>query len=109
MNIIPLFSGGSSTSTSMLAGDLINFKTSYNYEALAWELDLSDINGNVLAAGLMLFPNVNIIKPYPILFSKYGALVPIEQNIGDYQNPTSLGNTLILLWYPVGESMVLPT
>lgn len=109
MNIIPLFSDGSTTTTSTLAGDIIGIRSCYNYSALAWQIDLSDIKGNNLLAGLMLFPNIDLLKPFPAISAKYGSLIPVEKNLDDYKNPNSLGNSLILLWYPVGEEVVIPT
>jgi hypothetical protein len=80
----------------------------FNYSAAAWSLDILDTNDNMIVAGLMMTPYVDILKPYLELKQQLGSLVPIENRVGDYKIPQSLGFNLQLVWYPVGVPVVLP-
>lgn len=106
--IIPLQNNGMTISTVDLSTVLIQFTTKYNYAAACWVLDIFDSMGTLMLAGLMLIPNIDILKPYTALKETLGALVLIEQNKGDYMSPDLLGINTVLLWYPPGVNIVLP-
>lgn len=108
MNYIPLSNKGGSKITIPLVDSLITFRTCYNYSAECWVLDLLDTAGEVLLAGLMLVPNVDIMHPYPSLQEEIGSLVLVEKNEDDYKDAELLGSTTKLLWFAPGEEIELP-
>jgi hypothetical protein len=71
-------------------------------------MDILDSLGNLMLAGLMLVPNVDILKPYTAIKESLGSLVLVEVNAGDYQFPDLLGINTALVWFPSGTEVVLP-
>lgn len=108
-NILPLECLGGCTQSFNLGSVSISVTTKFNYTMSCWVIDILDANQNLLIAGLPLVPNVDILTPYPDMTSLIGALVPIENNVGDYKNLYNLGSNLQLLWFPVGTKVSLPT
>lgn len=84
------------------------FVTKFNHKILAWILDIQDVDENVLIAGLLLRPDADILIPYPQLKKDIGSLVIVEKQDNDYQDSDKLGTDVLLLWYPPGETVVLP-
>ena len=97
--------GGTSTSVDMGTA-VYSFLVRYNYSARCWSLDISDAQGDVLAAGLMLVPGVDLLRPYPALRESIGGLTIYEKADGDYQSDSKLGTDVKLIWFPVGEEVV---
>lgn len=108
-NILPLEYTGEGHQSFDLGLISVTLVPRFNYQASCWTLDILDANNAVLLAGLMMIPNLDILKPYPDLKQQLGALVPVENNVGDYLIPESLGYNLQLFWYPVGTEVILPT
>jgi len=79
------------------------FVTRYNYTAGCWTLDIIDSAGAMLLAGLMLVPEVNILHAHPNIVEIIGALYLVENKIGQYLLPDSLGVTTYLIWYAPEE------
>ena len=107
-NLLPLTTDGEGHSVFTLGDTQIELVTRFNYTASFWTMDILDSLGNLMIGGLALVPNVDLIKPYPQLTSEIGALVLIEQTVGEYMKYSSLGLTTFLLWFPVGTPVVLP-
>lgn len=94
---------------SVTLGDtVVVFQTKYNYSANMWVLDILNSDENMIIAGLMLKPNIDILIPYAQKKKTLGSLVLIEKNVGDHQNPDLLGINTVLLWYEPGETVVIP-
>jgi hypothetical protein len=106
--IIDLAPDGQSNRTVSMGTVVIQLVTKYNYSASCWTMDILDSLGNLMLAGLMLVPNVDILKPYTALKESLGSLVLIEVNAGDYQSPDLLGINTVLLWFPSGTEVELP-
>ena len=69
MQIVPMASNGARTVTVNL-GDpagVLQFRTYWNYTASMWFMDILREDGTVLAQGLALVPDRNILAPYPAL------------------------------------------
>lgn len=98
---------GSQVTTS-LGNSVVTFVPRYNYSAELWCLDIFDTEGNLLVAGIMVFPNIDLLEPYPSVAETVGKLVAIEQNVGDHKLTTSLGTKLKFLWFASDEEIILP-
>ena len=109
LRYIELSPKGGGQFVTVLGDNLVTLVTRYNYEAQCWCLDILDAQGTLMVAGLMLIPNIDILAPYPYVASLLGALVLVEQTVGQHLLATSLGLTTKLLWFPVGTEVVLPT
>lgn len=83
--------------------------TRYNYTTKTWVMDVSDINDNLLTAGIALIPGYDLLKRFPDVRALVGGLVIIEATTGYYEDPTKLGSEVLLLWYPVGTEVVIPS
>ena len=94
--------------TVNLGTTTITLLTRYNYSAQCWCMDIFDVNGNLLMAGLMLVPGVDLLKPYAAIKAIIGGLVLAEINPGDYQSPELLGINTLLLWFPPGQEVIIP-
>ena len=94
---------------SVVLGDvLITLVPKYNYSAACWVLDIYDAQDEIILAGLMLVPNVDILQPYPQIKRSLGSLILVEYTPGDYQSAAHLGTRTKLLWFPYEEEVVLP-
>jgi hypothetical protein len=106
--IIELRPDGEGHATVDMGTVVIQIVTRFNYAAACWTMDILDTTGELMLAGLMLIPNIDILKPYTALKESLGSLVLIEKNAGDYMSPDLLGITTALLWFPPGADIVLP-
>lgn len=107
--VIPLFSSPESTYTVPLDSSVVvKVTTRYNYSAACWTLDLHDSLGAAILTGLMLIPDIDILKPYPQVKKTLGSMVLIEKSAGEYQKTTVLGATAKLLWFAPDAEIVLP-
>ena len=106
--VIPLTTDGEGHVLVVLGSVQVQFVTRFNYSIPAWTLDLLDANGNLLIAGLPLFPKIDIMKPHTTLKSTIGSLVVVELEAGDYKSPDLLGTQVQLLWFAPGETVVIP-
>ncbi len=107
-SIIDLTSEGKSSSIVDLGTILVRIVTYYNYSSECWIMDILDLNDNPILHGLMLVPNIDVLEPYTEEKLSLGSLVLVELNAGDYKSPDDLGTKTKLIWYPVGEEVVLP-
>lgn len=105
---IPLTANGQSNFSVDMDLSVFLFVLRFNHSISAWMLDILDVDENVLVAGLVLRPNIDILIPYLQLKEILGGLVMVEQQPGDYQDATKLGTSVVMLWYPPGEEIVLP-
>lgn len=105
--IIKMTSDGEGITDANLGDVLMTFTTRFNYYAESWVLDLTDATGNIVIAGIMLVPNIDLLYPYPEQKGLLGALVLIEKKIGDYLRDDKLGLDTKLIWYPPGTPIVL--
>ena len=108
VQIINLLPSGEGQTTVNLGSTVVQLVTRYNYSAQCWSMDILDSSGNNILTGLMLVPNVDILKPYQEEKKTLGGMVVAEMNDGDYQNPDLLGTKVQLLWFPVGTPVVIP-
>jgi hypothetical protein len=107
-NVLPLSNQGNTSTTFVLSGVTIIVELTFNYIISCWSMNIYDTSRNLLSAGLILVPNVDLLLPYPALGQLIGHLVIVEQTDGDYMNPDKLGDTVQLLWYPPGTEVELP-
>ena len=98
---------GSQVTTS-LGDSVVTFVPRYNYTAELWCIDLFDAEGELLVGGIMVFPNIDLLEPYPSVSETVGKLVAIEQTVGDHKLTTSLGTKVKFLWFAPDEEIVLP-
>lgn len=105
--VLPLTTDGEATSEFTLGNLEVSITTRYNYSAQCWTMDLLDASGEIMLAGLMLVPNIDILKPYPDVKVDVGSLVLVEKATDDYKGEDSLGTTTQLLWFAPGEAIVL--
>jgi len=97
-NIIPLATDGEGRRTVDLDGSIVTLVTRYNYSAQCWSMDILDVDGGMLVAGLMLVPDIDILKSYTALKEQLGAMQIYEKNPGDYKSPDKLGTDVVLTW-----------
>lgn len=111
--VLPLTSvGGYAQSFNLGSTDnpaLTKFVVKYNYTTSIWNADLFDASDNLLLSGLALIPGHDLLARFPELQSTLGSLVLIELYPGDYTLSNQLGMNTQLLWFPVGEPVVIPT
>lgn len=107
IKIIQLTNDGEGNTTVDLDDVIVTLVTRYNYSVSCWVLDIIDIDDNIMLAGLMLIPNVDLLAPYAEVKEQLGSFVIIEKNEGDYMSPDLLGTNVKLLWYSVGDEIVL--
>lgn len=108
LHVIELTDSGEGSYTVDLGDALVILTTRFNYAAGAWTMDVQDIDGNMLVAGLMLVPNIDVLLPYTELKELLGGLVLIELNADDYRSDILLGQNTKLLWFPVGTEVEIP-
>lgn len=101
-NVLRLPSDASSNLSFTLGNVAVSFVTKFNYTSSIWNLDILDVSGNTIVAGLALIPGINICAAYPELTDTIGSLVVMEETAGNYTDPTLLGTKVQLVWYPVG-------
>ena len=106
-NKIELSNSGENESIVELGDVLITLHTRYNYSAQSWTMDIYDATNTLLAAGLMLVPNVDVLHTYTALKALIGALVLVELNKEDYHSTETFGTHTALLWYPPGVEVEL--
>ena len=106
-NILPLGIDGEGHWLFTLGNIQVHLVTRFNYTAACWTLDILDASGNLMVAGIMMVPGINLIKPYPQITGLIGGLMVVELNVGDYQSPSLLGTNIQLLWFPVGTPVAL--
>lgn len=82
--------------------------TKFNYTAQCWTIDLYDSSNNPILMGVMLVPNVDLMKAHAGLQNTIGSFVVLERLPGDYKKPGELGISVQLVWYPPGTPVVLP-
>lgn len=84
-----------------LGENLLTVRTYFNESVPAWFMDLSDSDGQVLAAGLALVPTVNVLEASPELTRRLGQfrVFPLESTS---QN-TSASKVEPLWWFAPGE------
>ena len=100
MKVISLTNQGGVENSVNFGTGLYSLVTTYNYQARCWTMDILDGNGNLILAGIMLVPNVDLLYPYPAISALIGSLVIFEYKADDYQNPDQLGANVQLGWYP---------
>lgn len=106
--VLPLEPDGEGHVKFDLGNTTIELVTRFNYTIKAWSLDILDSNGELLIAGLMMFPGFDLLKYYPDLQQLIGGLWVAEQFPGNYQDPDLLGSSVQLLWFPIGETVIYP-
>ena len=105
---IDITNDGESWNTVDLNGAIVILVLKHNYHLECWYLDIYDSNNNLLLAGLMLVPNIDILAPYQQLKLTLGSLVLIEKNAGDYKLTENFGTNTNLLWFEPEEEIILP-
>ena len=105
---IELTPDGQGQTTVNLGSTSITLVTRYNYSARCWTMDIFDVNANLMLAGIMLVPGVDLLAPYPAQAAIIGGLVLAENGPGDYMSSTGLGMDTTLLWFPPGTDMMIP-
>lgn len=98
--IIPLSSDGEGRRTVDLDGVIVILVTRYNYTTSCWSMDILDVDGIVLVAGVMLVPDVDLLKPHTAIKAQIGSLSIVENVAGDYESPDKLGEDVKLIWTP---------
>lgn len=106
--IINLSSDGQGQVSVNLGSTMISLITRYNYLASCWEMDILDVNGDLILAGLMLVPGIDLLAPYQEYAKTIGGLVLAVKNSADYQDPAGLGTSSVLLWFPPGVPVQIP-
>jgi hypothetical protein len=97
---IPLTTAGEGRRTVDLNGTIVTVVTRYNHAAECWMMDVLDVEGETLLAGLMLVPGVDILKAHQRLKATLGTMIVFERNAGDYKSPDKLGVDVVLTWGP---------
>lgn len=83
----------------------VELRTRYSYLAECWTLDIADAQGEALITGLMLVPDIDLLKGYPELKETLGSLLLVERLRDEYKSPDALGLNTKLLWYAPGEEV----
>jgi hypothetical protein len=105
LKYIDLSNDGGATTTVPLGDTVITIRQKYNYTIKCWTIDILDAEGTLLLAGLMLVPDIDILKPYPAIKELIGSLVLIEKTADDYQSAELFGTNTKLLWFAPGEEI----
>jgi hypothetical protein len=71
--------------------------------AQCWVLDIADYEEQPILTGIMLVPDVDLLKPYPAITALIGSIMLVERSPGDYMADDSLGVDTSLLWFAPGE------
>ena len=106
IDFIVLEAKSGSAFTVPLGDTVATFTPRFNYSSRCWSLDITDAEGVLLAAGLMLIPNVDILEPYQQLKRTLGSIVLLEKNVGDYRVADFLGMQTKLAWFAPGREIV---
>ena len=106
--VVDLTNDGQGRTTLNLGQTVVTLITRWNASAKIWTLDILDSNEDPVVVGIAMVPGVNLLKPYPSASQLIGSLVVAEKNSGGYQNSDLLGNGVILLWFPLGITPILP-
>ena len=107
-NVIPLPNQGNTFTTVLLGSMIIEIELQFNYIISCWSMNIYDSMTNLLVAGVMLVPNVDLLVPYPGVRQQVGGLAIVEKSDGDSADGDNLGSLVQLLWCPPDEEMVLP-
>lgn len=107
MKIIELGPFGGALYTVDLKDTVVQVRTTYNYSAQRWAIDIVDARGNDILTGVALVPNIDLLTAFPQLKKKLGSLVLVELKAGDYKIPEMLGTRTKLLWFAPDEEVTL--
>lgn len=107
-NVIPLPNQGNTSTTVLLGSMIIEIELQFNYIISCWSMNIYNSLTELMLAGIMLVPNVDLLGPYPGVRQEIGSLAIVEKEDGDYTNGDNLGSLVQLLWYPLGEEIILP-
>lgn len=107
VRVIDLTNSGEGEYLVNLGDILVTLICRFNYSAEAWTMDIFDAEDNLLVAGLMLVPDVDILIPYTELKEQIGSLVLVELNADDYRSDDLLGTNTKLLWFAPNEEIVI--
>lgn len=99
MQIIPL----DSTGARRITVGLYDFRTYWTPLEKMWHLDLFDASGSVIALGLALVPDINILRYDESLVATVGDLRVADLSGEGNANNSSLGNTAVLAYWAPGE------
>lgn len=105
--IIELTNNGEGRTEVNLGDVLVAITTRFNYSIKSWTMDIDDARGNIILAGLMMIPGIDMLSPYPEQKEILGGLVLVEKDDGDYLDDSNLGTLTKLVWYPPGTEVVL--
>lgn len=101
--IIPVNSAADRELQVLLDENLITVRTYWNATLARWHMDLTDVDGVVLARGLTLVPAVNVLEGETELTRTIGQFRIVPANDEENDTPTSLGDTCALWWFAPGE------
>lgn len=102
-SVIPTFNTGTTSYNVALNGTTYFFKTYWNEYAAMWFLDILDSDGNNVAMGLALVPDINIFRYDTQLTNTIGELRVADLTGEGNAKDDSLGNTALLYYFLPGE------
>lgn len=80
MNIIPVIDANDSLLEAELDGRTYFLNLSWNSEARLWTLSIENADNELIVAGILLSPNISLLKPYRHLSVPAGEMVAILEN-----------------------------
>lgn len=100
---IPMSAEGGGRRSVDLGGNLVTLVTRYNYTLRAWAMDILDSVGADLLTGVMLYPGLDMLRGYPQIRKRLGALIMVESFREAHRDPNALGTSFVLLWFAPGD------
>jgi hypothetical protein len=104
---IDLDNDGGATYNMTTDTSLLSIEMKYNYSSQCWVMDIYDEEKTLLIAGVMLVPNIDLLKGHRQLKEQIGTFALYEQKSEDYKDPDSLGKTTVLVWFSPEETGIL--
>ena len=107
-NVLQINPDGEGHTKFNLGSAGVELVTRFNYSIPAWTLDVVDVAGATLVAGIPMLPGFDLLKPHPDIKALIGGLMMVEQVEGSHRYPDLLSESVQLLWFPVGTPVVYP-
>lgn len=77
----------------------------YNYFEECWLMDIYDSLENLIIGGVMLVPQIDLLRAFDRIKEDIGTFVLYEQNEDDYRDSMGLGIKTKLVWYSSSDEI----
>ena len=105
MKLISLDPVGGSKYNLNINNTSLVIEIKYNYFEQCWAMDVYDSSENLIIAGVMLVPNIDLLRAFDRIKEDIGTFVLYEQKEDDYRDSMGLGIKTKLVWYSSSDEI----